>query len=42
MCYARTTDQVLHIVYATANGPGVTGGGFFPNGMNGNISVTTS
>ena len=40
--YARTTDQVLHIVYAAAPGAGVKGGGFFPNGMNGNISVTNS
>lgn len=40
--YARTTDQVLHIVYATGNGAGVKSGGFFPNGMNGNISVTQS
>ncbi len=40
--YARTTDQVLHIVYATANGAGVKSGGFFPNGLNGNISVTNS
>jgi len=40
--YARTTDQVLHIVYAAAPGAGVKGGGFFPNGMNGNISVTAS
>jgi Ferritin-like domain len=42
ICFARTTDQVLHIVYAAAPGAGVKGGGFFPNGMNGNISVTTS
>jgi hypothetical protein len=42
IAYARTTDQVLHIVYAAAPGAGVKGGGFFPNGMNGNISVTTS
>jgi Ferritin-like domain len=42
IAYARTTDQVLHIVYATAGGAGVNGGGFFPSGMNGNISVTTS
>ncbi len=41
-CFARTTDQVLHIVYAAPPGAGVKGGGFFPNGMNGNISVTTS
>ncbi len=40
--YARTTDEVLHIVYATAPGAGVKGGGFFPNGMNGNISITNS
>jgi hypothetical protein len=42
IAYARTTDQVLHIVYAAAPGAGVKGGGFFPNGMNGNISVTNS
>ncbi len=42
IAWARTTDQVLHIVYAAAPGAGVKGGGFFPNGMNGNISVTTS
>jgi hypothetical protein len=42
IAFARTTDQVLHIVYAAAPGAGVKGGGFFPNGMNGNISVTTS
>ncbi len=40
--YERTTDQVLHIVYGTGNGAGVKGGTFFPSGMNGNISVTTS
>ena len=40
--YARTTDEVLHIVYATAPGAGVKSGGFFPNGLNGNISVTNS
>jgi hypothetical protein len=42
ICYARTTDQVLHIVYAAIPGAGTKGGGFFPNGMAGNISVTTS
>ncbi|HTZ59222.1 MAG TPA: ferritin-like domain-containing protein [Acidobacteriaceae bacterium] len=40
--FERTTDQVLHIVYGTGNGAGVKGGTFFPSGMNGNISVTTS
>jgi hypothetical protein len=42
IAYARTTDQVLHIVYGTANGAGVKSGGFFPSGLNGNISVTQS
>lgn len=42
IAFARSTDQVLHIVYATPPGAGVKSGGFFPNGMNGNISVTTS
>ena len=40
--FARTTDEVLHIVYATPPGAGVKGGGFFPSGLNGNISVTAS
>jgi hypothetical protein len=40
--FERTTDQVLHIVYGTGNGAGVKGGTFFPSGMNGNITVTTS
>jgi hypothetical protein len=42
IAYARSTDQVLHIVYAAPPGAGVKGGGFFPNGMTGNISVTAS
>jgi len=42
IAYARTTDQVLHIVYATGGGAGVKSGGFFPDGMNGNISETQS
>jgi hypothetical protein len=40
--FERTTDQVLHIVYGTGNGAGVKSGTFFPSGLNGNISVTTS
>jgi hypothetical protein len=40
--YKRSPDQVLHIVYGTGGGAGVKGGGFFPDGMNGNISVTGS
>jgi hypothetical protein len=50
IAYARTTDQVLHIVYAslsntsgaTTSSAGVAKGGFFPSGLNGNISVTQS
>ena len=42
LAYGRSTDQVLHIVYATAGGAGVKSGGFFPSGLNGTISVTTS
>jgi hypothetical protein len=41
IAYDRTTNQVLHIVYAA--GAGVVGsGGFFPNGMNGTINATAS
>jgi Ferritin-like domain/TAT (twin-arginine translocation) pathway signal sequence len=39
--FSRTTDQVLHIVYGTG-GAGVSKGGFFPNGLNGNIKTTAS
>jgi hypothetical protein len=50
IAYARTTDQVLHIVYgsfsntagATTPAAGVAKGGFFPNGLNGTITVTQS
>jgi hypothetical protein len=39
--FSRTTDQVLHIVYAA--GAGVqTKGGFFPAGLNGTIKATTA
>ncbi len=47
LAYARTTSQVLHIVYGafspiggTTPAAGINAGGFFPNGMNGNIKVT--
>ena len=41
IAFSRTTDQVLHIVYAA--GAGVqTKGGFFPNGLNGTIKATAS
>jgi hypothetical protein len=38
LAIVRTTSQVLSIVYANDN-PGTTGGGFFPNGVNGNINT---
>lgn len=50
IAFHRNTDQVLHIVYGTF-GPtsgsttpaaGVSQGGFFPNGLNGNIKTTQS
>ena len=42
VAYARTTDQVLHIVYGTGGGAGVKSGVFFPNGLNGKITATTA
>ena len=49
VAYARTFDQVLHIVYGTAvtnavlgTAYGVASGGFFPSGLNGNIKQTYS
>jgi hypothetical protein len=42
IAFARTTDQVLHIVYGGTAGVGVSKGGFFPSGLNGNIKSTTT
>lgn len=43
IAYARTTDQVLHIVYGSAGaGAGVKSGAFFPSGLNGKITATLS
>jgi hypothetical protein len=42
IAYARQPDQVLHIVYGGTAGVGVKSGGFFPSGLNGNISATLS
>ena len=36
----RTASQVLQIVYGTPGQTGVTKGGFFPNGLNGNIVIS--
>ncbi|WP_197420663.1 ferritin-like domain-containing protein, partial [Sphingomonas sp. CCH5-D11] len=38
LAYSRTTGQVLNIVYL--NAASATMGGFFPNGVNGNIRST--
>lgn len=42
IAFDRTTDQVLHIVYLTATTGVITKGGFFPNGLNGKITATTT
>ncbi|GAA3749630.1 ferritin-like domain-containing protein [Terriglobus aquaticus] len=39
--YARSVDNVLHIAYG-ATGAGLSKGGFFPAGLNGNIKTTAS
>ena len=36
----RTTSQVLQIVYGSVGSLGVTKGGFFPNGLNGAITIS--
>ena len=41
IAFARTTDQVHHIVYGSAT-VGVALGGFFPNGTNSFFSKTTT
>ncbi len=41
LAFPRTTDQVLHIVYASSTAVS-TSGGFFPAGVNGNIKATAS
>ena len=42
LAFARTTSQVLHIVYATLPGTLTASGGFFPAGMNGTIKTPTA
>lgn len=38
--FTRTPSQVLQIVYGAPGKTGVTSGGYFPSGMNGNITST--
>ena len=40
LAFSRTAGQVLNIVYL--NNTAVVGGGFFPNGVNGNIRLSAS
>ena len=42
IAFDRTTDQVLHIVYLNGTAGVVSKGGFFPNGLNGTITATTT
>jgi hypothetical protein len=42
IAFDRTTDQVLHIVYLNATAGVVSKGGFFPNGLNGTITASTT
>jgi hypothetical protein len=41
VAFARTVDQVLHVVYGSAT-VGVGKGGFFPNGINSPLATTTA
>lgn len=40
VAFTRSTSQVLQIVYAAAGKTGISQGGFFPNGLNGNIKTS--
>lgn len=40
LAFIRNTSQVLQIVYGAAGQTGVSKGGFFPNGLNGNITTS--
>ena len=42
LAFPRSTDQVLVIVYLNATGKAATKGGFYPMGMNGTITASTS
>ena len=40
IAFGRSTGQVLNIVYLNTSGKAVTKGGFYPNGVNGNINTS--
>jgi Ferritin-like domain len=40
VAFTRNTSQVLQIVYGTPGQTGVSKGGFFPSGLNGNITTS--
>ena len=40
LAYSRSAGQVLNIVYL--NNMAVTGGGFFPNGVNGTLRMSAA
>jgi len=40
LAFTRNTSQVLQIVYGAGGKTGVSKGGFFPNGLNGNITTS--
>ena len=42
IAFDRTPSEVLHIVYLNPQPGVIKSGGFFPNGLNGNISATAS
>ena len=42
LAFPRSVDQVLDIVYLNATGMAGTKGGFYPNGINGAITASTS
>ncbi len=42
LAFARSTDQILHIVYLNATAGAVSKGGFFPSGLNGSITASNS
>ena len=42
LAFTRNASQVLHVVYLNATAGVVSSGGFFPNGMNGNIKTSLS